>query len=141
MDMLKVIGHTVERHLTNTGNRFVVHYAHIVHQIFDFVGDYSIVKDLELRKISLENVLNNTKLDWMRMITLKNISKLEKRQERFFGICSPAGTPNSSCSGEVSSSCGIEINVYENLGSPSGTPTFKGKFGSPTATPTSSEEF
>lgn len=51
MDILEVIRHTVEGHLTNTGNRFIVHYTNIVHMIFDYVGDYSIVKDLELRKI------------------------------------------------------------------------------------------
>ena len=141
MDNLKVIGHTLEGHLTNTGNLSIMHYADILHLIYDFVGDFSIVKDLESRKKSMEYVLDTTNLDWMRMILLKNISKVEKKQESFFGICSPPGTPSSSSSGEVSSGCGIEINVFENLGSPSGTTTFKGKFGSPTATPTSSDEF
>ena len=133
MDILKVIGHTLEGHLTNTGNLSIVHYTHILHLIYDFVGDYSTVKDLESRKISLKNSLDTTNLDWMRMIILKNISKLEKKQESFFGTCSPPGTPNSSSSGEVSSGCGIEINVFESLGSSSETTTFKGQFGSPTS--------
>lgn len=143
----------------------------------------------------MENVLADTKFDWMRNITSGNISKLGERQKRFFGTCSPAGTPNSSTSDEMSSryaieidfnqdlgspsgtttlrnlskleerqtrffqtwspagtpssssSCevnsryGIEIDVYQNLGSPYGNTTFKGKFGSPTVTPTSSDEF
>ena len=141
MDNIKVIGHTLEGHLTNTGKHSSVHYADILHLIYDFVGDFSIVKDLESRKKSMENVLDTTNLDWMRMIILKNISKIEKKQESFFGICSPPRTPNSSSSSEVSSGCGIEFNVFECHGSSSGTTTFKGQFGSPTGTPTSSDEF
>ena len=138
MDILTIIEQTIEGHLADSCDRSVVHWTDIIHLICAFVGDYNIVKDLELRKISFENVIANTKYGWMRKISFENISKIEKRQERFFGISSPPGIPNSSCTGELSSSCGIEINVCKSL---TEIPTFKGKFGSPTATPTSSEDF
>ena len=73
MDNLKVIEHTLEEHLTNNGNLSIMHYADILHLIYDFVGDFSIVKGLESRKKSMEYVLDTTNLDWMRMILLKNI--------------------------------------------------------------------
>ena len=78
---------------------------------------------MELRKTSFENVIDKTKYDWLRKISLLNISKLEKKQEKCFGISSPPGTPNSSCTGELSSYCGVEINVCESLGSSTKTPT------------------
>ena len=134
MDHLRVIKERIEGHFTNFCTHSVVHYGDVVNLICGFVGDYNIVKDLELRKISFENVIENTKYDWVRKISLKNISKLETEQERFFGVTSPPGTPTSSCSGEQWSYYGVEINVTE-------TPTSERKFGSPTATPSSSDAF
>ena len=141
MDHVKVIKQTIEGHLTNFCTHSVVHYGHLVHLICGFVGDYDIVKNVEMQKISFENVIQNTKYDWVRKISLKNISKLETKQERFFGVTSPPGTPCSSCSGEQCSYYGVEINVCKILGSPTETPTSERKFGSPTATPSSSDNF
>ena len=123
MDLLNVIKETIEGHLANFYTHSVVHHGDLVHLICGFVGDYNIVKNLELRKTVFENVIHNTKYDWVRKISLFNISKLETKQERFFGVRSPPGTPSSSCTGELSSYCGVEINVCESLGSSTKTPT------------------
>ena len=141
MDLLNIIKETIEGYLGNFCTHSVVHYGDLEQLICDFVGDYNIVKDLELQKISFENVIQNTKYNWVRKISLKNISKLETKQERFFGVRSPSGTPSSSCSGEQCSYYGVEINVCKSLGSTTETQTFKRKFGSPTATPSSSDVF
>ena len=85
--------------------------------------------------------IQNTKYDWVRKISLKNISKLETKQERFFGVTSPLGTPSSSCSGEQCSYYGVEIIVCKIQDSPTETTTSERKFGSPTATPSSSDDF
>ena len=139
MDLLNVIKETIEGHLANFCTHSIVHYGDLVHLICTFVGDYNIVKNLELQKTSFENIIQNTKYDWVRKISLKNISKLETKQERFFGVRSPPGTPSSSCSGEQCSYYGVEINVSKSLGSTTETPT--SQFGSPTATPSSSDFF
>ena len=141
MDHLNVIKDTIEGHFANFCTHSVVHYGDLVHLICGFVGDYNIVKNLELQKISFENVIQNTKYDWVRKISLKNISNLETKQERFFGVRSPPGTPSSSCSGEQYSYYGVEINVCKILGSTTKTPKSERKFGSPTATPSSSDDF
>ena len=99
MDLIYVIKETIEGHLANFCTHSIVHYGDLVHLICTFVGDYNIVKNLELQKTSFENIIQNTKCDWVRKISLKNISKLETKQERFFRVRSPPGTPSSSCSG------------------------------------------
>ena len=141
MDHLKVIKETIEGHLTNFCTHSVVHYGDIVHLICGFVGDYDIVKNMELQKKSFENVIQNTTYDWVRKISLKNISKLRTKQERFFGVRSSSGTPSSTCSGEQCSYFGVEINFSKIQDSPTETPTSERKYGSPTATPSSRDDF
>ena len=60
MEHLKVIKETIEEHLTDFRNHSVVHYGDLVHLICGFVGDYDIVKNMELQKKSFENVIQNT---------------------------------------------------------------------------------
>ena len=141
MEHFKVIKETIEEHLTDFRNHSVVDIGDLVHLICGFVGDYDIVKNMELQKKSFENVIQNTTYDWVRNISLKNITKLETKQERFFGVRSPPGTPSSTCSGEQCSYYGVEINVCKIQDSPTETPTSERKFGSPTATPSSSDDF
>ena len=49
MDLVNVTEQTIEKHFANYCTHAVVHYRDLVYLICDFVGDYNIVKNLELR--------------------------------------------------------------------------------------------
>ena len=144
MDQVERITNTLRSCFICTYNDYHFNYDNIVHLIIDFVGDYKLVKDLKMESTNAKHVLERTKLNWMKRIMLKKISKIEEKQGRFFGNISPHGTPSESSYDEESLSEKLLTPTYNSIfvrREQMITPKYQyGNYGSPTATPSSSED-